>query len=41
MQIMDAINRRIGKGALTIASAGVHDGWAMRREMRTTNYTSD
>lgn len=41
MQVMDSINRRIGKGSVSIAVAGVQKGWAMRRERKTPNYTSD
>jgi len=41
MQVMDAINRKMGKGSLTtLASAGSHH-WAMRRERMSPNYTTD
>lgn len=41
MQVMDAINRKMGKGSLTtLASGGVHR-WAMRREKMSPNFTTD
>ena len=41
MHIMDAINRKMGKGSMTIASSGIQHRWAMRRERKTPNYTTD
>lgn len=41
MQVMDAINRRMGKGCVSIAAGGVQKHWSMRREKKTPNYTSD
>jgi DNA polymerase V len=41
MQVMDAINRRMGKGCVSIAAGGVQKDWSMRREKKTPNYTSD
>lgn len=41
MQAMDAINRKMGKGALTVAGSGTKQRWAMRRERKTPSYTTD
>jgi DNA polymerase V len=43
MSAVDEVNRRFGRGALHLASAGV-DGerrlWSMRQERRTPRYTT-
>lgn len=41
MQVLDAVNRKMGKDSLTIAATGVRKGWHMRREMKSPDYTSD
>ena len=41
MQVMDAINLKMGSGSLTVASSGLGHGWAMRRDMKSPNYTTD
>lgn len=41
MQVMDAINRKMGKGSVTTAASGGRHRWAMRREKMSPNYTSD
>jgi DNA polymerase V len=41
MSVMDAINRKMGKGSVTTAASGVRQRWAMRRERKSPNYTSD
>lgn len=41
MQVMDAINRRMGKGCITVAAAGIRQRWAMRREKKSAAYTTD
>jgi len=41
MRVIDAINRRMGKGSVSIAAGGVQKDWSMRREKKTPNYTSD
>jgi len=41
MSVMDSINRKMGKGSMTIASSGIQHRWAMRRERKTPNYTTD
>lgn len=41
MKIMDQINQKMGKGAITIAATGVKQRWAMRREKKSPNYTGD
>jgi len=41
MQVMDSVNRRMGKGSMTIAAAGTQRRWAMRRDSKSPNYTTD
>lgn len=41
MSVIDAINQKMGKGSMTIASSGILHRWAMRRERKTQNYTTD
>jgi len=38
---MDAIDRRMGKGSVSIAAGGVQKGWAMRRERKSPSYTTE
>lgn len=40
MNVMDSINRKMGKGSLTVAASGLGHGWAMRRERMSPNYTT-
>ncbi|MDD2916014.1 MAG: Y-family DNA polymerase [Gallionella sp.] len=41
MQVMDSINKRMGKGSLTIAASGLGHGWATRRDSKSPNYTTE
>ncbi|MFA6014382.1 MAG: Y-family DNA polymerase [Gallionellaceae bacterium] len=41
MQVMDAINQKMGKGSVGIAASGTKHRWAMRREQMSPNYTTD
>ena len=41
MHTMDAINRRMGQGCVTIAASGIKHRWAMRRDRKSPNYTTD
>lgn len=41
MHVMDAINQRMGQGSMTIAASGIRQRWAMRRDRKSQNYTSD
>lgn len=41
MQVMDAINRKMGKGSLTVAASGIQKSWSMRREQKSPNYTTE
>ena len=41
MSIMDAINRKMGKGSVTVASSGIRPKWAMRREKKSPSYTTE
>ena len=43
MATVDQVNRKYGKGTVTVASAGtlgVHRQWLMRQELRTPDYTT-
>jgi len=41
MSAMDAINQKIGAGSLTLAASGIQHRWAMRRENKSPNYTTN
>jgi DNA polymerase V len=41
MRVMDAINQKMGKGSMTMAASGISQRWAMRRESKSPNYTTD
>jgi len=41
MRVMDQINKKMGKGSVTIAAVGVGQRWAMRRERKSPGYTSE
>ncbi|MDP2758804.1 MAG: Y-family DNA polymerase [Sideroxyarcus sp.] len=41
MNVMDAINRKMGDGSLTIAASGTRQHWSMRRERKSPGYTTD
>ena len=41
MRTMDAINQKMGSGSLTIAASGIQHRWAMRRDRKSQNYTTD
>lgn len=41
MSAMDAINRKMGKGSVTLAATGIQQRWAMRRGKHSQNYTTD
>lgn len=41
MSVMDAINRKMGQGSVTIAASGIRNNWAMRRERKSPSYTTD
>lgn len=41
MCVMDTINRKMGQGSVTIAASGIRQRWAMRRERKSPNYTTD
>lgn len=40
MQVMDAINRKMGKDTLSTGASGVKNTWAMRREKKSPAYTT-
>ena len=41
MRTLDAINKKMGKGSVTLAASGLKHRWAMRNERRSPNYTTD
>lgn len=41
MYVLDSINQKMGKDSLTIGASGTKQRWAMRRELKSQNYTSD
>ena len=41
MHVMDAINSKMGKESVSIAASGIRQRWAMRREKKSQNYTTD
>lgn len=41
MRVMDSINQKMGQGTLTIAASGISQQWAMRRENKSPNYTTE
>ena len=41
MRVMDAINHKMGKGSVTTAASGINQRWAMRRENKSPNYSTD
>lgn len=41
MKALDAVNRQYGRGAVTIATAGIARGWQMRRGMCSPRYTTN
>ena len=40
MAALDAVNRRWGRGALTVAGAGINRPWTLKREMISPAYTT-
>ena len=41
MRTLDAINKKMGKGSVTLAASGINHRWAMRRERQSPNYTTN
>lgn len=41
MKTMDAINKKMGKGCVTLAASGLRQRWAMKRGRHSPNFTSD
>jgi len=41
MRVMDAINRRMGQGSMSLAASGVSRRWAMRRGSKSPSYTTE
>ncbi len=40
MGVMDSVNRAVGKGTIHLASAGIQNAWAMKREHMSPAYTT-
>lgn len=40
MDVVDHVNRRAGRGTLRLASAGIRNAWAMKREQMSSAYTT-
>jgi DNA polymerase V len=41
MDTIDSINQKYSKGTIKLASEGTHKSWAMRRSLKSPNYTGD
>ncbi len=41
MSAMDAINRKMGRESIKLASEGFKRPWKMRQENKSPNYTTD
>ena len=41
MRTLDAINKKMGKGSVTLAASGLKHRWAVRNERQSPNYTTD
>ena len=41
MQVIDALNKKYGKGSVVIGAAGLKHGWSLRREYLSPNYTTN
>ncbi len=41
MAAIDAVNRRLGPGAVHYANTGIHKSWQMRQTHRSPRYTTD
>lgn len=41
MRVLDAINRKMGQGCVTVAASGIRQRWAMRRERKSPSYTTE
>ena len=41
MQVLDHLNARYGRGAVKVSTQGAYQGWQMRQERKSPNYTTD
>lgn len=41
MSTMDAINKKMGKGSISVAASGIQQRWAMRSGSHSQNFTTD
>jgi DNA polymerase V len=41
MQALDHLNARYGRGAVKVSTQGAYQGWQMRQERKSPNYTTD
>ena len=40
MQVLDGLNQRYGRGAVTVSTQGAYKEWQMRQERKSPNYTT-
>lgn len=41
MQALDTLNQRFGRGTVKVSTQGAYQGWQMRQERKSPNYTTD
>jgi len=41
MHTLDKLNHRYGRGTVKVSTQGAHQGWQMRQERKSPNYTTD
>ncbi len=41
MRAIDGLNARFGRGTVKVSTGGMRDGWAMRQERKSPNYTTE
>ncbi len=41
MNTLDKLNQRYGRGTVKVSTQGAHQGWQMRQERKSANYTTD
>ena len=41
MRAIDGLNARFGRGTVKVSTGGMSDGWAMRQERKSPNYTTE
>ncbi len=41
MKVMDAINRKMGQGSVSVAASGIQQRWAMKRQRKSPGFTTE